>query len=668
MMKKEKSFFRNSGKGQTSFFIIIGLAVLMVMGATFYIVTKQQMIAVQSIPSNVRPVYDFVKSCAEQVGKDALIDIGLQGGFINIPRNIERDPSAYVFQDPGKLIRTPLWYHKGEDRAPTIEEVQAELERVIENNLPECINNFEGFENYGARQEGNVSVAAILGEENVIIKIFMPTTLDLVEGVPKIEVFETTMPVKLKSILETARVIQKSENENNKLEKAVIGLLSANPNTPVNGLDFSCDTKTWRVKDVENEIKTMMQTLLPRIRIKNTLTTPFENSEKEYKKVSNMYTSDDAEGIEGFRAAFNDVGEGRIPENLPEDFYDYAHLYLDMGVKSSQPVGVSIQYYPEWDMDITINPSDGGKLTSQKKSAIPKLNFLCLNTYHFAYTMRIPVLITLQDEKAFLGEGFTFSFATPILIRNNEGFRDPKPWKNFQGYVEDEEFCRETGDEIITVQGLGSEEGLPIKTPIKDVNVSYECFGRTCNLGSTKSDGSGTYQLVTYLPSACSNPTITLEKEGYLPASEQLDTDQKELLLPMQAIRVMNLKIVKKSYFSDRSEEFRWGPEEELGRTNNATIALHHPEYSQYINYPRDNTISIAEGTHTYEIESYLTTFGKLRGGFVNQEWKIKSSEIEGKDTIKLTLVEYYPADDDEGMAKLLNEGTITQTNKPVIE
>ncbi len=668
MMEKEKNDCRTSGKGQTSFFIIMGLAILLIMGATFYIAAKQQMIAVQAIPSNVRPVYDFVKSCTEQAGKEALIDIGLQGGFINIPRVIEKDPSAYVFQDPGKLIKTPSWYHKGEDRAPTIEEVQRELEREIERTLPECINNFEGFENYGVKQEGKISATTILGEENVIVKISMPTTLELVEGTPKIEVFETTLQVKLKSILETAREIHNAENENKKLEKAVMGLLSANPNTPVNGLDFSCDTKTWRVKEVENEIKTMMQTLLPRIRIKNTLTTPFENSDKDYKKVSNMYTSDDKEGIEGFRAAFNDVGEGKIPENLPKDFYDYSHLYIDMGVKSSQQVGAAVQYYPEWDLDITINPNDGGKLTSQKKSAIPKLNFLCLNTYHFAYTMRIPVLITLQDEKAFLGEGYTFSFATPILIRNNEGFRDPKPWKNFQGYVEDDAFCREIGDEILTVQGLGNEEGLGMKTPLKDVNVTYECFGRICNLGSTDSDGSGNYQLSAYMPSACSNPTITLEKEGYLPVSEQLDSDQKELFLPMQEIKSMNLKVVKQKYFADRKEEFRWGPVEDLGKNNNVTIALHHPEYSRYINYPREKTIDIAEGTHTYEIEAYLTTFGRLRGGYVNPEWKIKGSEIEGKDTIKLTVAEYYPTDDDEGMATLLNEGTITQTNKPVIE
>ena len=660
--EKPRRMIKNNGvlvgslRAQTSFFILIGLTVLLVLGATIYVVNKQNEAVINSVPLNVRPVYDFVKSCIEQVGKDVVVVMGQQGGYYSIPRGVEVEPSSYIFQDPGKILKVPLWYHRGEDRSPSVVEMQLDMERNVKLNLDSCLNDFVGLESFGVKRGGDISVQSILGEENVILKVSMPLSLELLDGTPSIDVFEAVLPVRLKSILSTARDIHNSENENKQFEKMVVGLLSANPNTPVNGLDFSCDTKQWSVKGVESEIKSMMQLLLPRVRIKNTVVTPFEDDSSKYRKLDDFSLGD-----------IPRIAEEDLTSGVPLDSYDYSHLFLDMGVLSKQPVSVSFQYYPDCGLDFVVNPNDGGLLKSQRKSAIPKLDFLCVNTYHFAYTFRLPILVTLRDDSAFHGEGFSFNFGTPILVKNNVGERDPSPWKSFSGYVEDESFCKERGDEKVIIRGLGNEEGLGVSTPLRGVNVSYDCFGRVCNLGSTDNDGSGASQLDVALPSACSNPTITLSKDGYLSRSEQLDSGQDRLELVMQAIKPYNLRVVKQPFYRDNVDGAKWGPVEPLGVYDNVTLSLSHPDFTQYISYPSEKLINLAEGSQMYDLSVYLTTFGTLVGGYANNEWSVKSSEIDGSDTVTITVVKYNPSTDEEGIASVLNDVKVSEDLRPVI-
>ena len=158
-------------------------------------------------------------------------------------------------------------------------------------------------------------------------------------------------------------------------------------------------------------------------------------------------------------------------------------MFLDMGLQSSQPVSVDVQYIPAWGVDLLVTPNRDGLLKSQKKGGIPGLNAACVNVYQFSYTLRAPVMITVRDKEAFHGEGYSFSFATPLLIAHNEGNRDPNPWKDFRPSSDDSSFCEESGGDVVTIRGLGVEEGFPIASSLTGVNVSYECAGRTCDLG-----------------------------------------------------------------------------------------------------------------------------------------------------------------------------------------
>ena len=225
------------------------------------------------------------------------------------------------------------------------------------------------------------------------------------------------------------------------------------------------------------------------MRVKNTKYEPFREPLAKYAFV-------DKRSLE---TVADDIRLGRLPKDAPSDVYEYTHMFLDMGLQSSQPVSVDVQYIPAWGVDLLVTPNRDGLLKSQKKGGIPGLNAACVNVYQFSYTLRAPVMITVRDKEAFHGEGYSFSFATPLLIAHNEGNRDPNPWKDFRPSSDDSSFCEESGGDVVTIRGLGVEEGFPIASSLTGVNVSYECAGRTCDLGR-RSSGSGSYELTTTLP------------------------------------------------------------------------------------------------------------------------------------------------------------------------
>ena len=103
----------------------------------------------------------------------------------------------------------------------------------------------------------------------------------------------------------------------------------------------------------------------------------------------------------------------------------------------------------------------------------------------------------------------------------------------------------------------------------------------------------------------------------------------------------------------------------DLDKYDNVTISLSHPEFTQYVSYPSEKFINLAEGSQTYELNAYLTTFGNLVGGYMNPLWVMKSSEIDGSDTLTIIVVKYNPSTDEEGFASVLNDEKIVEDKKP---
>src|SRR3990167_5961381 len=165
------------GRGQITIFIIIGIVLLLSVSTVVYLYQSKAKAQIEGVggPPDAQAVYDCVTACVDQLGREGIEFLGLQGGYIQIPPIIERNPNAWVGADGAGIFKTPFWYLDGEDRTPTLAGMQRELEFHIKQNLPDCVDNFASFEEqYTVRPLEQVVPIVSFADDEVIIRVKWP--------------------------------------------------------------------------------------------------------------------------------------------------------------------------------------------------------------------------------------------------------------------------------------------------------------------------------------------------------------------------------------------------------------------------------------------------------------------------------------------------------------
>ena len=158
-------------RGQVTLFIILGLIIL--VGIVLLIYFKASAfkkwplkLITEDAPNELKPLQTFVTECLEQVSREAIVKIGLGGGYLE-PTNSEYTP--YYFQvnqnnptESDILVinqnnKVPYWYYMNtpnscyncmvtEKNIPTFEDMQRQISVYVEKNIDSCLNDFKAFE------------------------------------------------------------------------------------------------------------------------------------------------------------------------------------------------------------------------------------------------------------------------------------------------------------------------------------------------------------------------------------------------------------------------------------------------------------------------------------------------------------------------------------------
>ncbi len=248
-------------KSQITMLIIVGLLIFIVVSLVLYLSksaikkqTQQNIKKIQGTPFQVEPIKEFVTQCVDKLAKDALIDLGEQGGVIyksqggtipdrypellgelfikngnyNVAFNIQplqrnflrtdskgnnyADPPQYPWiQFPyadSRLTTTTFTGYFGKPTLPPLigsevsQSFQFQIETFVNNNLADC-TDFKIFENQGLeilRSKPNTTVT--IGSSDVRIhtiynlKITNPTTKEFEE----LNDFTANLDVRLKDL------------------------------------------------------------------------------------------------------------------------------------------------------------------------------------------------------------------------------------------------------------------------------------------------------------------------------------------------------------------------------------------------------------------------------------------------------------------------------------
>ncbi|MBI4150230.1 hypothetical protein HY488_02380 [Candidatus Woesearchaeota archaeon] len=599
-------------RGQVTIFIIVGIILMFSVALFLYFRNISIPLAeLEAVPTEYTPVQNYVQACVDILARRGIVLLGLQGGYLDLPRKVATNPDSYLSIVPNGEIKLPYWYYNGEARVPSQKNMETDIGNYVSLNMLNCLQNFTSLSRqFSITPLGDITSLAIVGEDDVTVQTMYPLSVSLHgrDETVMLTKFATHVPVRLRRMHQLAMDILRAENQGLFLENITIDLMALGSGDPPDGIPFSdmvfaCGKLKWHKPRVQESIKNRLFYNLPRITFANTL---FDS---------------------------------------PPDLYSANNLHIKATEEEYDDLRAGVYYSKDWNFLMNVRPSRDSVMSSDFGKGNEKyLSYICVNIYHFTYDIEYPVRITIRDEAAFDGNGYDFSFATPVMINHNEGNRaNPgfsvfeTPEGNDQGYceqVEDKETVIYTKD-AVTFEDL------------RDINVTFNCVDTfRCPLGQTKPDGQ-VYRLRARLPTFCTPGALEAEGTGYIKNVQDV-TNMLATTIFLTPKGTFNLEVMKRPLVNDALVAPRPLEEGETAFVYVTTDAF--TDFTQYKklpldaeSLPEDSMLDLAVGDVTYHLDLLIVDKeNNLIGGY-RGNWTPDKYAFEGSNTVTLYALEKMP-------------------------
>ncbi len=533
------SFIFPSKKAQVTVFIIIGL--ILVLALILIIALKQELVTFKPgeiIPTQKGKVEQFITSCIEQVGEEALAKIGAQGGYITVPADVAGDGNKHL--KVSSFLVIPYWTYGATVNIPPLDFIKRELDGYLEQNIRTCLLNTDAFrEAYDIVEKSEIDADTQLVDSKVLFNVHWNIEVRDKAGDIITELLDHTgeSPVKLKRIHKLASRIVEKEMETLKVEDITQDLLALeHPNVPTAGIEISCSKKEWNVNTVKQTVQDLLRINIRELQIKGT-----------------------------------DIIE------YPEELTYYQNHYLwDIGEEyQDNDLSVVFNFDQQYPFTFGVTPLSGTKMKSSQLGGSDLLSFLCIQTWKFTYDVVFPVSVQIRDDT-----GYNFNLAFTVhVIRNtpNRGEVTSRP-SYFINTVTDEDYCRNMNIPmtVSTSELVQNEQsGVYNREPLEGVNTSFTCLRYKCEMGTTQYRADlGDVAAYTKNFPYCVGGILRATKEGYKEDWERVVTEagkKVELdLMPVFLFPATQTKVVKHELNTDGTI----GIAEELGRKESALIKI----------------------------------------------------------------------------------------------
>ena len=401
-------------RGQLTLIIIIVL--ILVIGVALVFTVTRLTREAPPPPIEIEPVLgqlrDFASECLHITAEAAVKKLGEHGGYVDptdrsLTRPILKFGAEAVESDvlelaDGSGVWMPYWYYL---KSPTIctdcliwtrniprkEDMEDQLVKTIEKNLPDCLGTFERFQEQGFRVTATEPKATVtLTEQDVVAEVSQEIRATRGEAEVVLNEYTHTVDVPLLRILRLALSIVKAEREKQFLESGMlhlIGIFSGVESAklpPISAVTHGERIVTWNKFMVNQQLESLLFSYVPLFRVNKTLMPPLETSSEIELGVINGLMVD-------------------IDEEAPDTQVRF--------------------YYTGWPFFFDITPRSGdvlGPNIDKRKFPLGIADPSQSNTYEFYYDLSYPIAIELHHPSALSNEGYSFFFAMEGNIRNNK--------------------------------------------------------------------------------------------------------------------------------------------------------------------------------------------------------------------------------------------------------
>ncbi len=226
----------------------------------------------------------------------------------------------------------------------------------------------------------------------------------------------------------------------------------------------------------------------------------------------------------------------------------------------------------DWPNGFEISPADDRILVSSPVGNQPGIGILgfCYVPYHFVYNIRYPVMVQVYDEEEI------FQFPVAVVIQGN----NPREFLDANASVSEDivpELCRYKNTQV---QINTYDSSL---RPV-DAQISYECFGNSCDIGVTE---SGT--MTENFPQ-CVNGFVSAKAPGF-----------KDTRYLFSTVQPGSLDVIMERVYPTNTELLLDGRPYQ----GNAVITFVSDYATETIIYPNQKTVELGEGQHEIQVQVF---------------------------------------------------------------
>lgn len=493
-------------RGQITIFAILGLIVFILVFLLFYFVLLSETVDPEDeyeegYDARLAPLVLNVNYCVEELSKEAFVDIGLSGGRLNTDQVIHGIEPAYVntgleiFSGSGLVL--PFWiYYEGHPACEDCDlivnippltgssslSISSQVESFVERNLVSCLNYFDDYPDLVIRSE-EPDVSITFRDEDVLILLDFPILVEFPDEVEaEVSRFSNSIDLRFRDMYEFAvRLAYQTYflDENSFFDKSTESILTLmslggkDASIPPMVPDFEFGTsssKMWFKSQVREEVKEVIHETIPHFQVIGSKDSFVPMSLNPY--INNIYSG-----------------------------FQFAMELDDREVLSRTKV--RFHYFKDWPMFLDVAPSRGELVMPIKENApmdVPLLGDMGVTNYEFFYDVVFPILITLEEEESFGGEGYFFQFPlTANIMRNHPRNLDLEhlPSISFEG---DEFFESGFGSlEQRTVPVSITLLNAYTQEPIYDLPLLYSCGSQGIYIEHLE-EGAASSVIETYVP------------------------------------------------------------------------------------------------------------------------------------------------------------------------
>lgn len=591
-------------RGQVTIFIIIGIIILIV--ALLGIAFREQIARTISrlLYPEAEPLRVFIERCADITGERAIELASRQGGYTQIPGRLALSFDGFL-PPPPSPVQVPMWWYKGVSYVPAEQQMEQQLSGYIEENLDECLDDFNAFAQFDVIEKGNLTVETDIHENDVRFIVNYPLLVRPkgANNTIQLDRFYRIADKPLGKLHELASSIMELENREGFIENITMDIIAVadgaddSPYFPYEGFDIRCGVgKRWSEQfQLIPDLQNMLHYNLNYIIFKGT-----NYIDPGYEYFRDQYS---------FRASDKDYPN----------------------------VQVKILYNKYWGMELDVQPSDGD-IVEGMDLEIPILG-ACIKVFHHRYDIQYPVMFQLLD----LETGLIFNFATPIIIEKNLPKRYISPFtQRFEYRVSNEDYCADRVEErTVVARDKVTGEAL------EDVSIGYECVGFSCDLGETAVptfDGiplyGATASLTTRFP-VCLNGFLVARKDGYLENVSQYTSGPGYgsppaiMMTPLIKLNI-SARIIE---ISPDSLQIRALEDDEV-----VAIFVRNEEagYDETFFYPPNQfykAFEIINEDLEYEIDAKLVKNDNVIGGLFLENWTVSRDSLSAANEIIINVI-----------------------------